>query len=239
MSIKRFLEAPENSHAREDILNNRLLWDLKLSAANREYHLLHYFPTVDHDGFDVVLDDRDTQLKIQLKTKSNESSTTQWSIQKGLLRPRQEHLESFGFSAEPIWGHEGGVIVIVYTYAGDQIANVNYLYTDIYLIYLLSNGKLKQNRQIESASKRVMNQLATGGSHDNVELTQGMFLSLANASDLLSLAGLHSDAQHTDFRRYTVQLGQQSHCNIENQWDVSLERLNEMIAESLARFLPG
>ncbi len=60
--------AKENTDAREEVLNHRLHYDLKIAPAERDYHLLSYIADVDHDGFDVILDDRDNLRKIQLKS---------------------------------------------------------------------------------------------------------------------------------------------------------------------------
>lgn len=38
------------------------------AAAGRGYDLLVYLPTVDRDGFDVILDDRDRLVQIQLNS---------------------------------------------------------------------------------------------------------------------------------------------------------------------------
>ncbi len=64
MSLEDYLNTNANLHAREELLNYRLLFDVKLAAAKIGYHLLTYYSDVDHDGFDVIFDDRHTVRKV-------------------------------------------------------------------------------------------------------------------------------------------------------------------------------
>ena len=66
--LEKFLLADVNSRAKESLINYKLFYDLKLSAALDGYDLSLYTPDVDRDGFDIILDDRDSVRKIQLKT---------------------------------------------------------------------------------------------------------------------------------------------------------------------------
>ena len=81
----------QNTHAIEELFNYRLLYDLKLAAFAHGYHLLTYYTDVDHDGFDVILDDRDYLRKIQLKTVAKDSSHTElgYSPEHHTARPKQ------------------------------------------------------------------------------------------------------------------------------------------------------
>ena len=107
----------QNTHAIEELFNYRLLYDLKLAAFDRGYHLLTYYTDVDHDGFDVILDDRDNLRKTQLKTVASDSGTKSWGIHRSILRPVPNNFEPLGFNYDvnnPNWGVEGGVILIDY-----------------------------------------------------------------------------------------------------------------------------
>jgi len=77
MSLQEFLNKPKFSHSREALFNHKLLYDLKLVAARAGYHLSVYFPDVDHEGFDIILDDGDNLKKIQLKTVVKNSGRKQ------------------------------------------------------------------------------------------------------------------------------------------------------------------
>jgi hypothetical protein len=66
--FETFLLTPANTHFREAILMHRLFLDVKLTAARNGYYLSTYFDDVDHDGFDVIFDDKDYLKKTQVKS---------------------------------------------------------------------------------------------------------------------------------------------------------------------------
>jgi len=66
--LEMFLSGSHRSTSREYILTTRLIHDLTVAAVARGYDLLVYLPTVDSDGFDVILDDRDRLVPIQVKS---------------------------------------------------------------------------------------------------------------------------------------------------------------------------
>ena len=90
-SLTSFLRAEKNSKSREFLLTSRVIHDLMVAAAARGYDLLVYVPTVDSDGFDLILDDRDTFLPLQLKSVISDGKATEWAIHRKLLRP-ETHL---------------------------------------------------------------------------------------------------------------------------------------------------
>ena len=105
--LEKFLFAPKNSHAKESLINNKLLFDLKLAAAERGYFLNVYLPEVDKDGFDMIFDDHDLVVKTQLKTVMRGAGTSSWKIHKRILRPTVDLVENFGFECSPS-GHVMG-----------------------------------------------------------------------------------------------------------------------------------
>lgn len=197
------LLAKDNTDAREEVLNHRLLYDLKLAAAEREYHLLSYVTDVDHDGFDVILDDRDNFRKIQLKSTVNKGKNS-WGIHKGLLRPSFGTLEALGFEPDPRWGTEGAVILIDIIddilNQGEanerKVHNVEYSFTDIYYISLIATGVVTALAATVEAAKRVRTEIWKGKATDKTEVPRGLFLSAKDPSALLSLAGFHSVYRH-------------------------------------------
>jgi len=112
-TLEKYLFAPENSHAKESLINNKLIYDLKLAAAQQGYFLNVYTPEVDKDGFDIIIDDQDQLIKVQLKTVMAKSDTSSWDIHKTLLRPDPYICEQLGFEPSPTGtGYQGGVILI-------------------------------------------------------------------------------------------------------------------------------
>jgi hypothetical protein len=145
----------DNTHAREEVLNHRLLYDLQIAAGDCGYHLASYRPEVDHDGFDVILDDRDSLRKLQLKSVCNHG-TSSWEIHKGILRPSFRTWEQFGFDFTASWGTEGGVILIdVVDQDGDGFT-VSYSYTDIYYISLIATDVITAPAQTAGAANRIL-----------------------------------------------------------------------------------
>src|SRR5210317_2265514 len=117
MALEDFLNEKPNLHAREELLNYRLLFDLKLAAMHVGYHLLTYYSDVDHDGFDLIFDDRHTVRKIQLKTASKVSTTPNWKIHRSIIRPTRDNWERLGFAHqgfihETEAGVEGGFVLM-------------------------------------------------------------------------------------------------------------------------------
>ena len=74
LSLASFLRAERNSKPREFLLTSRVIHDLMVAAAARNYNLLVYVQTVDSDGFDLILDDRDRFLPLQLKSEGRRGS---------------------------------------------------------------------------------------------------------------------------------------------------------------------
>ena len=66
--LEKFLLEPSHCHAKESILMNKLIFDFKLAASIRGYHLESYTSDVDHEGFDIIFDDQDQIKKLQVKT---------------------------------------------------------------------------------------------------------------------------------------------------------------------------
>lgn len=199
MGLNRFLSQSEQSHAREEILNNRLLFDLKLAAGSCGYHLQNYYSDVDHDGFDLILDDGVNIRKIQMKSVGSNATTSKWEINRGLLRPAASNLESLGFQLKSphfdggrvCWGAEGGVILITYEVDKNNVV-VEYRYTDIYIITAISLGILKRNDPTIRCARELRKHLPDGESNEKLKVNAGLFIKAYSPENLLCLAGMKS-----------------------------------------------
>jgi hypothetical protein len=130
--LRAFLSDSHKSGSREYILTTRLVHDLTVAAAERGYDLLVYLPTVDSDGFDVIVDDRDRLVPIQLKSIVKGGKVSQWKIRRKLIRPEPEFAELYGFESSPNGvGRAGGVILTTVVAAGEAKVDVWYAYTDV------------------------------------------------------------------------------------------------------------
>ncbi|MCF6459157.1 hypothetical protein [Pseudoalteromonas sp. MMG024] len=202
--LEEFLFSPLNSHAKESIINNKLLFDLKLAAAERGYFLNAYTPEVDQDGFDYIFDDKDLLSKIQLKTVMKRANTKNWQIHKSLLRPDMYIAEDLGFTCtQSHTGYQGGVILI--EIEDNNGLNVAYYYTDIIILCGLRDKIINKKRP---PSEKVLNNffgnLVQGTSHEKITLNKSMFLKANSPASLLALMGFHNSV-NTSSWQYHIQ----------------------------------
>lgn len=192
MGIDAFLRKSGNSHAKESILRDRLSYDLKLAAAQSDYYLKFYLTDVDHDGFDVIVDDGDTAEKLQIKTVLHDAATSSWPIQKGLLRLRLGLIEKMGFVASPeSEGAQGGVTVMELVPEESSI-DVQYLYTDVFILTAFALRIFERNHSAsKEAADRVFTELFTGTSRDTVSIPKTCFLEAKDPAHLLALMNIH------------------------------------------------
>ncbi len=192
MPLADYLNEDGNTHAKEEMLNHRLQYDLKLAAAVRGYHLLSYYSNVDHDGFDAILDDRDLLKKCQVKTRMTPGGAATWPIRKHLLRPNLRTYEMFGYEAGPAGeGVQGGIILMELTPQAASI-DLTYYYTDIYVIKAVGLGIIPRHGNVRNAANNLLEHLAEGPSSETVNVTQLQFLKAETPEHLLALAGFHS-----------------------------------------------
>lgn len=199
MDLAKFLLESTQSHAREEILNHKLLFDLKVAAGECGYHLQNYYSDVDHDGFDLVIDDGVNLRKMQLKSVGHKAKAAKWEIHRGLLRPTANNLEALGFQYKSpqfdggkiCWGAEGGVILIVYEVNGSEI-EVKYRYTDAYIISAISLGILRRSKPTVTVANTVRQNLPKGKANQKLEIRRGLFVEAATPGHLLCLLGMES-----------------------------------------------
>jgi hypothetical protein len=199
-----FIGGYRQSHSREYLLTIRLVHDLGVAAAVSGYDLLVYLPTVDSDGFDVIFDDRNRLVAMQLKSRVARGGTAGWKIRRSLLRPRPEDADLFGleFSGSAA-GRGGGVILTTATAVGERV-DVAYSYTDMVVLSALwSNIVEKPNAQRMRLS-RLRRELVSTDS-GSVEIPRSAFLKAGSPSQLLALAGLHSNMK-SEWRTHMIEL---------------------------------
>ncbi len=234
--LENYLLAPKNSHARESILNNRLFYDLKLAAAERGYFLNLYLPEVDKDGFDIILDDQDSLIKLQLKTVMKDVDTPSWSIHKSLLRPSKQACKQLGFESSPTGtGYQGGFILIEINATNGL--EVEYYYTDIILLLGIRDKIIQlSSPPTEKAINKLFVNLNKGLSHEKVEVNKKMFIKAKNPDGLLALIGLHN-TENTSIWRYHIQI-MASPCG-EESLAAPFEKLKEHINKEILSISNG
>jgi hypothetical protein len=203
MTIAEFCRTPSNSVTRERMFFHKLYFDLKLAAARRGYALTLFEPEVDRDSYDVVLDDGDTQRRVQLKTVLKTAKTASWTSTKRFMRLEEVYGDKLGLA--PADCGVGGGFVLIEIDDKDDKGDVSYLYTDYYVIQALADHIVK-----EKASRRayksfgrpakdradfasdIMKDLHRGNSSDPVSLCRKHFLRARSPDQLLVLLGLHA-----------------------------------------------
>lgn len=195
-----FFKDPKNSVVRERIFTHRLLSDLKVAAAMSGYHLQTYEPDVDRDGHDVVLEDDTRTVNLQLKTLYGQ--TRAWDIRKRLLRPDARYAHYFGIEnasknpdieLQTDEGLQGGVVVIQAILRDGMLAEIKYLYTDIFIIFAICAGLVPgKNPAKTTLVSQAKNSVRIGAAADRVTLDKTCFVHAIDSERLLALIGLSS-----------------------------------------------
>lgn len=191
--LNRFLNEPENMHAREAILMHKLFFDLKLAAAHRGYYLNTYFDDVDHDGFDVIFDDKDCLKKTQVKSVCLDAATSSWDIHKNILRPSLHLIDKLGFESSAVGeGTEGGVILIGFKVVDGKF-EVQYSYTDLFVLLAFECGIIERmDGRRKKAVETCIQGLYGGLGFERLSVPKAAFIEAKSADALLTLAGMHS-----------------------------------------------
>ncbi|WP_430454389.1 hypothetical protein [Rhodopirellula europaea] len=233
MTAAEFFGESANTHAREDVYNHRFLYDLKVAAANRGYHLLSYSANVDHDGCDIVLDDRDSVERIQLKTKLLQSTTTRWNnIHKFLLRPSYRNWEKFGYEFDATHGVQGCVVLITIDSESPN-APVSYAFTNSIIIALIAAGLFGKSKGTVSAAGRILQSLSSGSSRECVAVTAEMFVEARNPDNLLALLNLHSQSM-TNWRQMCLRYISQTYGGATSDPNLPIDQLADTCLNMIA-----
>ena len=232
--LEEFLLKEENSRTKEAILNYRIFYDLKLAAAARGYDLSLYTPDVDRDGFDIILDNKDSVRKIQLKTVLKSSITTRWPIHKTMLRPDDEFCEFLGFEPSQFGtGVHGGVILIEIEPAINFL-HVEYYYTDIFVITALDIGIVTSKPRIrKSVFNTFYSKIRNGVSNEKIHVPKSLFVKAKSPEHLIALKGFNSRFDHTWWYHLLTVSESRLFGKVQEKPPAPLERLEEIIAQKL------
>lgn len=176
---------------------HRLCFDLQLAAATKGYYLNLYYDDVDHDGFDLILDDQDSIKKIQVKTVESDSPTQCWKIQKKILRPAFDNVEKLGFEPSPEGeGIEGGFVLCKFEIVQEAV-KLDYFYTDLFVCLAFKHGIIRRkNKLSQAAVERCVHAFTTGIGREAVHVPAALMLHASTPADVLALSGLHGPSDH-------------------------------------------
>ena len=190
-SLASFLRAAKNSRPREFLLTNRVIYDLMVAAAARNNHLIVYTPTVDSDGFDLILDDRDRLLPLQLKSVIRGGKASHWAIHRKLLRPELHRIEWFGFEPSPCGEGRGGGVLLTELKPDEDTIDITYRYTDLHILTALWLNLIEVSSPSQQRLQRLRQEL-TAQPGGKVYVPRSAFVTARSPEHLLGLAGLHS-----------------------------------------------
>jgi len=194
--LRIFLNDSRNSQTRERMFFNRLYFDLKLAAAIRGYALSIFEPEVDREGYDIVVDDHDTERRFQLKTFTSSSGTSEWAVTKRFLLPPIPDNTVLGFETSPEGVGLGGGIIVTKIDDSGLDCSVSYLYTDLYLINALQSGLVQSKQSVRRTRilkwcREFYTALHKTKHHGKVKLRKSLFVEVKSADALLAIAGFH------------------------------------------------
>jgi len=199
-AISQFLNDPNMTTVRESMYRDRLLYDLKFSAAKRGCDLQVMQPEVDNHGYDISIDDADNQRFFQLKVTTSSSATSSWNIHKRLLRPDWKYGQLFHLPASPEdTGLNGGVILTVVD-DEDENCPIAYKYFDYFvfeaflqrmIIEKKTKGKRKTANQFADG---ILKEFFNGVGRDKIRIPEQLFVTAKTNDDLLALIGFHSNS---------------------------------------------
>lgn len=188
MALKEFLENPDFTHDRELMLMHKLIYDCRLVLARLEDRLQVFQGEVDHDGFDVMFDDRDQSKRFQVKTVFG--GTTSWNIHRSLLRPTAEWADYYGYDASPTGiGIGGGVILQEIDVRPADELLVHYSYTDLNIIRAFNLEIIKRpHAYSQKTVVGLFQELRRGRGKETIPIARGAFVDAKGPAELLALA---------------------------------------------------
>jgi hypothetical protein len=185
-SVIEFLNKSSNSLIREELLNYKLFYDLKLASARKKRYLKIYKPEVDIEGCDIIIEDNtDFARKIQLKSRVV-SKTTHWDIHRSLLLPGMHQALDYGFEAVICPTTPGAFILIDMSESIGDI-KITYSYTDINIITLMAFGYIKRTSNSQVEALNVLKKLKLY--NKKIAIKENLLIQLKSPDSIIMLAG--------------------------------------------------
>lgn len=150
-----------------------------------------------------MLDDGDTQRRVQLKTVLKSAKTATWKSTKRFMRLEPVYGEKLGLA--PLDCGVGGGFVLIEIDDSDDEGRVSYLYTDYYVIQAMADhiiheklsrrgykafGQPAKDRADFAAD--FMREVHGSSARDPIQLLPKHFIRAGGTDQLLTLLGLHA-----------------------------------------------
>jgi len=139
--------------------------------------------------------------KIQVKSLLSTARTSNWKISKGLIKPDIDEQPTVQYWTNIHPPGIGGGIILQKVFVHDSDIDVEYYYSDIYIITLMALGIIGSKKH-EDLARNFIAKLLHGDYHDKIKITKMLFVKPASTEHLLSVMGLNSRFSTTNWRYY-------------------------------------
>ncbi|MDM5130056.1 hypothetical protein OB962_03430 [Aeromonas piscicola] len=197
--LAEFFHEPRNSSRRESLLLNRMSYDFQLAAATSGYYLKIYNSDVDDNGYDVIVDSEMVTKKLQVKSLLSTSKTKSWAISKGLIKPDSEEICLLVDWTNIHPPGIGGGVVLQEVKLNEFDINIQYHYSDIWIITLYSRGIIGSDRH-QKIARKFIHSLLSGNYHDKINIAKSLFVKVKSPASLLSLMCIHTNYRISNIR---------------------------------------
>jgi hypothetical protein len=194
MSLFDFLSEARNSVARERLLHNKLIYEMKLYAASHNRQIQMTEPEIDNRGYDfTVTDDVCYEaLHIQSKSALFPNGARKWSINAGLLQPSWHDRDIVpdlnGLPIPGLSGATGGVLLQLINAESakrDELV-VDYKYLDIFCVFANFYGLRKWPNFSPDKAKALLASLQNSEPTDRISIPKAAFLPVSSPAALLA-----------------------------------------------------
>lgn len=225
--MKEFLK--DNTQVREDILNQKLFFEIKEASALRRIHLKAFRSDVDVDGFDIIIDNNDDLLlKCQVKSRFD-ATTAYFDIHRIMLKPNHYVFAEFEFTA-PVGcpSDYRGVIQIDGDVKDNKIVT-RYYYLDIFLLRAMELGIFKLTTQSKAKAEEILKELryGKGKSNEKIEVLQSLFFPVKDVQSLLAIMGFHSE-HHVNLSYNILEVSRLVSGTTEKKYKKLIDRIPDM-----------
>ena len=225
--MKEYLK--NNTKIREDLLNQKLFFDLKEASARTKVHLKFYHSDVDIDGYDIIIENNDDHLiKCQLKS-TVDATTAHFDIHSIMLRPNWYIYQDLGFNSPNRCPSDNRGVILIDADVKNEKIICKYSYFNIYLLRALELGIFKINRDSKRIAESLIDSLNSDEfkSNEKVSVLKSLFFPVKDADSLLGIMDFNS-IHNSNISYLILQISKIVSGTSENNYSSSKERISDM-----------